>query len=149
MASSRSRHRLLEKSIHSATFHNRMTEEEMMWQRRELERSKRKSRSRDRDRSEHRHRYHSSPDREKRNQNERKNTEGEEREFGPPLPSSLGIQADRWDHALYFQRYPEIKTKERSPDQTLTSSNGKKKKKHHQREKNRDRERKQRHRSRS
>ena len=87
--------------------------------------------------------------------NDNDQTEGE---FGPPLPSNLGINADRWDHAFFMQRYPneyEKQVKKPKQEEISSSDDEKKKKKHskHHRHRRMDEENKKKskrkHRSRS
>lgn len=147
MASSRHRHRFLAKTIHHVSFHNRLTEEDIMWKRRELEvdeekqrtnryQSKSRRRSRSRSRSNLRKRSRSSSSSSESQRKPKSNVtqdrkEDNELDFGPPLPSSLGVNADRWDHAFFMQKYPgeyerQIKL---SPHRSSTSSDEKEKKK--------------------
>ncbi len=131
-----SRHRFLQRSITQVSFHNRLTEEDVMWRRREQER-------RDRSRSPYEKQKRSS--RSSNNESQKKDDDIQiEAEFGPPLPSNLGINADRWDHAFFMQRYPNEydKQMQKSQRKQSTSSEDKKKKKKHHRHKRREEENK-------
>ena len=102
-----SRHRFLQRSINHVTFHNRLTEEETMWRQHEQQKdhSQRRDRSRSPRRKTHKRRSSSSYVDERKEQVI--NNHQIEAEFGPPLPTNLGVNADRWDHALFMQRYPK------------------------------------------
>lgn len=134
--SSRSRHRFLEKSIRNVSFHNRLTEEESMWRRRENEL---------RDDEEEKPRVNVERRRsidERKSMKKVKQTEGE---FGPPLPSSLGVNADRWDHAHFMQRYPDeyqrqLEKCRRSSSETSQEEKSKKKKKQKKKKRHRNSE---------
>jgi hypothetical protein len=137
-----SRHRFLEKSIDHVSFHNRLTEEDSMWRRRDQERNR--LHERDRSRSAHQHHRLSTNDRDQRKSHhstKATTSQAVENEFGPPLPSNLGINADRWDHAFFLQRYPEVCDKEKKTlHRTRSSSNEQRetkqtKKKHHRQDK--------------
>ncbi|CAF2998281.1 unnamed protein product [Rotaria socialis] len=105
-----SRHRFLQRSINHVSFHNRLTEEELMWRRRENERE-----ALNNDRKKRRHRSRSPYEQQKQkgkyrsssDESRKLNKNPAEAEFGPPLPSNLGVNADRWDHAFFMQRYPD------------------------------------------
>jgi len=149
----KSNHRFLKRSLKHATFHNRLTEEDSMWRRREQERGevenfrRRPHRSRSpRGRYSHKNRRSSSPvndsKRKQRQNPQTLDTLPNDQEFGPPLPSNLGIEADRWDHAYYMQRYPEDYARRienpKSKRQQSTSSDDnrdKKQKRTHKKEK--------------
>ena len=137
-----SRHRLLQRSITHVSLHNRLTEEDVMWRRREQEReaeqniSKRQHRSCSpyKKRKQFSRKRHSSSSLDNESKRKKNNNQTEV-EFGPPLPSNLGIDAERWDHAFFMQRYPEEYEKQinRSKRKESTSSKDKKKKKKYSR----------------
>ena len=155
-----SRHRFLERSINHVSLHNRLTEEEAMWRRRGQEQEtnepqRHRSRSSHHKRTESIRKHRSSSSNER---NEQKRVEQQpEAEFGPPLPSNLGVNADRWDHALFMQRYPDEYEKQmkKSKRKSSTSSEDEKSKKkhskrhHHRRDRGEEHKKKRRHRSRS
>jgi len=135
-----SRHRFLARSITHVSFHNRLTEEEIMWRRHGQEGDKdNNKRYRSRSPSEKQKQYSrkrrssSSPNNESKKTNDNNQIDDE---FGPPLPSNLGINADRWDHAFFMQRYPKEyekqvnKSKQDEPSRSDDDDGGKKKKKH-------------------
>jgi hypothetical protein len=157
-----SRHRFLERSINHVSLHNRLTEEDAMWRRRDQEQGE----------VDH-HQQQQHPSRssyEKRKSSSRKHRSSSEEDdktevknhieadFGPPLPSNLGVNADRWDHAFFMERYPKEYEKQinklKRKDST-SSEDEKKKKKHskHHRHRRRDddskKKNKRKHRSRS
>lgn len=152
-----SRHRFLERSINHVSLHNRLTEEEAMWSRRKQERHRSRSSHNQRKESTRKHRS-SSTSSEDRNQQKRAEQQPEA-EFGPPLPSNLGVNADRWDHALFMQRYPDEYDKQmkKSKRASSTSSDDEKRKKkhsqrdhhHHRRDKDEKQKKKRKRRSRS
>ena len=136
-----SRHRFLQKSIHHVSFHNRLTEEETMWRRRENEQQERRpGEQRDRSRTE-RDRPASSSDRGRSRRDSpeaAKINRPTETDFGPPLPSNLGINADRWDHAFFMERYPNEHEKRATAKRKTSPDTGdddeeRKKTKHHRR----------------
>ncbi|CAF2371637.1 unnamed protein product [Rotaria sp. Silwood2] len=164
-----SRHRFLQRSITHVSFHNRLTEEDVMWRRREHEREdgekdnkKRLHRSRSpyekQKRYSRKYRSSSSSNDERNSNNNNNNNNRTDAEFGPPLPSNLGINADQWDHAFFMQRYPDEYEKQINKpkrNDSTSSENKKKKKKHtkhhqHRRmEEDNKKKSKRRHRSRS
>ncbi|CAF1066545.1 unnamed protein product [Adineta ricciae] len=131
-----SRHRFLERSITTVTFHNRLTEEDAMWRQREQERERNPVQRRQRSRSPRskKHRHRSSSSSEDRSSVKIISNPQTEAEFGPPLPSNLGVDADRWDHAFFMQKYPKDYerqiNKSSRRDSTSSSEDERKKKKH-------------------
>jgi hypothetical protein len=149
-----SRHRFLQKSIHNVSFHNRLTEEDAMWRRRENEQDRNEVNKRQyRSRSPYERNRSARKQRPTDDEKKRKDNNPTESEFGPPLPSNLGINADRWDHALFMQRYPndyEKQVKKSKREISISSDDEKKdrrKKKTEEEEKRKKTKR--RHRSRS
>jgi hypothetical protein len=145
-----SRRRFLERSITNVSFHNRLTEEDAMWRRRENER--------DGQHNDNKQRHRSRSPYEKRKKSSRKSDESKtidnnnkiEADFGPPLPTNLGVNADRWDHAFFMQRYPkdyEKQMNESKRKQSSSSDDERQKKKQHRHENKKKSKRK--HRSRS